>query len=315
MNLAGASGPSEKPLSSKATTFLRSRISGLKTFTSVDVDAAVSALKDIHEIARSAPSPELVVTISQASIYLVRALIHAGSKDAVEKVYSSSMEDYFTRRASKLKVDLLHDLNNRYPQVFWGLRDILLGLCDVKKSVYVFRQIQAFELLQKLLSSRFEVRHRACSEISADRDCIWKAVPSEMETFIPTCCTVITNVIVDAVQHTGSSVNAAQMKDFLKFALFMVRHTRKVSQSADLLASSWDIVKLQEMEKNLHTNEKFKNQGALKSMSNELLNAITIPKTKTTKMSASAKRKATESNDASLPVNLPKKKKKTKPNS
>lgn len=146
-------GPDEKQLSDKATGILRSRIGKLKELpTGLKAEDAVSILRELHTKARRARSSDDITTLSQCSLYVVRALLHLERSDAVAEAYRESIEDYLTRKASRLNNAFFQEFITRNTEAAWNLRDDFLTFADPEKAVNSYRQCQAFQLMSVLLT-------------------------------------------------------------------------------------------------------------------------------------------------------------------
>jgi hypothetical protein len=129
----------------------------------------------------------------------------------------------------------------------------------------------------------------------------------EVLLFLPRCIKLITEILKDAAKSGGTSVNVAQMKDFFKFAQFLARHAKKLSQSATILVEGWDVKELQKLETLLQGNDKFQNSTSIKGMCQELIKSVSKPN----EVEGSVKkRKANPNVEISEKAELPKKKKK-----
>jgi DNA polymerase phi len=142
----------EKQLSDKAAGLLKSRVSKLKEVPSVvDVTKTAEILNNLHIRARRVHSRDALATINHCSLYVSRALIHAGADQMVRTTYTLSLEDFTERKASDLNVQFFGDFIKRYPRVAWGMRAVLLAA--PVKAVNAYRRGQAYTLLETLLNS------------------------------------------------------------------------------------------------------------------------------------------------------------------
>ena len=144
-------GADEKQLADKATGILRSRIGKSKdTVSPVDDEQVGEILRELHSRARKASTGDIVTTLAQSSLFLSKALLHAQISQPVLDIYRESLEDFVTRKASRLNTAFFQEFIRRHANVSWELRDTLLELSG--KAVNGYRQSQVFQLIQVLLS-------------------------------------------------------------------------------------------------------------------------------------------------------------------
>ena len=145
----------EEQFASKATTLLENRIIKLKELpeTGVDVSSALKNLEDMHQLARSSPTPGFSTLLGQSSIYISRILSHAGQDTAVAEIYQKSLRDFISRKGSRLSSAFFQTWIKRHISTAWHIRATLLDLCKpTGNAVNIYRQTQAFQLLHDLLS-------------------------------------------------------------------------------------------------------------------------------------------------------------------
>jgi len=140
----------EKQLSEKAIGLLRSRIDKVKVVPStIDVVKASDILNDLHVRARKVHSRDALATISFCSLYVSRALLHAGADTTVQTAYTVSLMDFTNRKSSDLNTDFFSDFIKRHPRTAWDMREVLLAA--PAKAINAYRRCQACILLQILL--------------------------------------------------------------------------------------------------------------------------------------------------------------------
>jgi DNA polymerase phi len=150
------SGPTELHLSSKATGILNRLCSSKETPSVVDREDAVEILGELHRAARKAQSAAVAKTCSQCSLFVSRALLHDESnaeeaRKAVVEAYGTSLEDFMTKKSTKVKASLFTDFASRFAVVAWGMRESLLAYAK-SDGANSFRQAQAFHILDALVS-------------------------------------------------------------------------------------------------------------------------------------------------------------------
>lgn len=147
----------EKHLADKATGILRSRIGKSKEIpANVEKEEALVILQEIHTRARKAPSSDILATLNQCSLFIVKLSLHQlDAETEVAKVYRESLTDFVTRKASRLNTSFLLDFIRRYAGVAWNLRTDLTDFS--KQAVNGYRQTQVFQLLHTLVNQYFSL--------------------------------------------------------------------------------------------------------------------------------------------------------------
>ncbi|KAI0340127.1 hypothetical protein BDW22DRAFT_1486396 [Trametopsis cervina] len=263
-------GSDEKQLADKATGILRSRIGKAKEVPSdADTTQAGEALRELHSRARRAFSADIVATLSQCSLYLSRVLA-SSEPEAVVDAYRESLVDFISRKASRLHTSFFLDFIRRQGSIAWGLRDDLLELVD--KAVNGYRQNQAFQLVQVLLSQ---------SSATANRE-------AEVLKFMPALRASIQRAVSSSCE-TGT-LTAPHIKDALKLALFAARLTRRVAPSKAQVMwepASWDALR-----DTLAASDRFKSSTGLQAQCTQLTQVVAPKTEKAEKAKGKAKRKA-----------------------
>jgi len=154
LQLVIAASPEESQLSEKATGILRSRVGKLKECPDRDETIDIGfILEDLHSKARHASSGDIITTIGQCCCYLVRALSHTDTDDAVHLVYRQSLEDFVTRKASRLNSAFFQEFIRRCPEVAWDLRQDILNVAISGGAINAYRKCQALGLLNLLFNN------------------------------------------------------------------------------------------------------------------------------------------------------------------
>lgn len=139
----------ERQLADKSTGLLRSRIGKSKDIpTHIDNEQVATILEEIHSRARKAASSDVLITLSQCSLFLSKALLQAGEEQPVVEVYRLSLEDFVSRKASRLNATFIQDFIRRSPHAAWNLRNNLLDI--TAQALNGYRQSQVFQLLHIL---------------------------------------------------------------------------------------------------------------------------------------------------------------------
>ena len=150
MDLITGSSIDERQLSDKAKGILRSRIAKSKEVPSeAEAQVVLTILNDLHSRARKAHLPDMLLTLSDCSIYLSKVLIQLKAEQSLVQVYQQSLADFLTRKNSSLNASFFQGFIRRYPASAWSLRTDLLELSN--RPVNVYRQCQAYQLLEQLI--------------------------------------------------------------------------------------------------------------------------------------------------------------------
>lgn len=145
---------SEAHLSSKATGILQGRICKSKDVIVVaDRAEAVEVLTELHAAARKAQNAAVARTCSQCSVVVARALLHATPADAqpVLDVYLASLDDFMTKKTTKVRAALFTDFVARFPVAAWSMRERLVQYAE-SDGANAYRQTQAFNILNELIT-------------------------------------------------------------------------------------------------------------------------------------------------------------------
>lgn len=151
VELIVGTGPDEKQLADKATGILRNRLGKSKEVpTPIPTADVAKTLEALHSLARKAASPDVLTTLAQCSLYLSKALLHAGASEPVLDAYRASLRDFVARKASRLNTAFFDDFVKKHPQTAWEMRGDLVQACG--EALNVYRQAQSFHLIQTLVN-------------------------------------------------------------------------------------------------------------------------------------------------------------------
>ena len=154
LQLIMTASPEEGQLSEKATGILRSRIVKLKEYPGKDDGIDIGfILEDSHSKARHASSGDILTTFGQCCCYLVRALNHNTPNGTERRIYRQSLEDFVTRKASRLNPAFFQEFIRRCPEVAWESRQDILEVSASEKAVNAYRKCQALGLLNLLFNN------------------------------------------------------------------------------------------------------------------------------------------------------------------
>jgi len=159
------SGPDEKQLAEKAIRILKTRFNTLKILpclepdskgVMLDIDSLTKDFEQLHKIARKASLAQdgLSEPVMTATIYLAKVLAQASMQDTVTAAYVVSIDDFITRKNSKVPEAFIIDFVRRSsPSLSWPLRDKILEACSAGKAINTYRQMASFQILGVFLSS------------------------------------------------------------------------------------------------------------------------------------------------------------------
>lgn len=154
LQLVITASPEESQLSEKATGILRSRIGKLREYPNKDETIDIGfILEDLHSKARHASSGDILTTIGQCCCYLVRALNRISAGGTVRSVYHQSLEDFVTRKASRLNSAFFQEFARRCPEIAWDLKQDILKLSVSEGAVNTYRRCQTLGLLNLLFNN------------------------------------------------------------------------------------------------------------------------------------------------------------------
>ncbi|KAF9514414.1 hypothetical protein BS47DRAFT_1372330 [Hydnum rufescens UP504] len=244
----------EEQFSGKATNLLENR--------GVDgVSNIVKHLEDLHQLARSSPTPQFLSLLARSSIYISRVLSHGGHDIAVAKIYQESLCDFISRKGSRLNTAFFHTWVTRYVSTAWHTRTSILDLCKSGNAVNRYRQMQAFQLLHDLFSQA-----HLLNEASQK---------AEMVDFLSTCRETIYSTLTETSGSTpDEALNANHAKQVLKCALLGVRLTKRVVLSPEDIATVWDVNALRLILEELESSERGKNWPGVISLGKQLLGVV-----------------------------------------
>ncbi|KAG8699155.1 hypothetical protein FRC09_006786 [Ceratobasidium sp. 395] len=243
--------PDERQLSEKTAGILRSRIGKLKEVpvNGFDQASVIEDLKSLHDIARKATIPE----VSACSIYISRVL--QGNQQVLE-IYQASFDDFISRKNSKLAPAFLKDFIVRQIAYAWELRNHMIEKCVPGAAVNAYRQMQAWGLIQSMLSQITSVA---------------KEPPTidELFAFIPLLQDALYKTLLTACQQTEHTLNTAQIKELLKTGLQAARLARKLARPNDDLEACWDAPAFEEIRQALASSARFKSSPAIQTLAKQ----------------------------------------------
>ncbi|PCH38454.1 hypothetical protein WOLCODRAFT_115513 [Wolfiporia cocos MD-104 SS10] len=262
----------ERQLADKAAGIIRSRIGKAKdTPSTVDKDRAIEVLGEIHSRARKAASFDVLIIIGQCSLYVVKMLHHMNQNEPVLEAYKSSLNDFVTRKTSRLNGQFFQEFVRRYADIAWNLREDLLKVTG--QAVNAYRQLQAFQMVQTLLNQLPSIGDRR----------------EEIIAFTSSLRTTLLETIQSACG--GNTLAAADIKELLKVAMAGVRQTKRVASTAEISAI-WEPAQWTALALKLAGSERFKASTSLQSTCKQIAQMTTQGKADPNTDAASSKRKA-----------------------
>lgn len=266
VDLITSTSRDERQLSDKATGILRNRIGKSKDLpVGIDTEEVTAILDELHGRARKARSPEVLVTLSQCSLYLSKVLLHSEAGPSVLRVYRSSLVDFVTRKASTLNATFIQDFIRHYPGSGWSLRNDMIDVS--KNAVNVYRRCQAFQLLNVVINQMPALVRTIRIQFNQYLTSLFYQGNRQHEilTFMSTCYAALMDFMTKACDGEFI-VTAPQMKDLFKLGLAAVRQTQLVTPSQDTLQIIWRPSSWDALHKKLTTSERFKASMALQTM-------------------------------------------------
>ncbi|EKM55908.1 uncharacterized protein PHACADRAFT_256841 [Phanerochaete carnosa HHB-10118-sp] len=252
-----SSGADEKQLAEKATGILRSRIGKSKdVLTEVDVEQAAEVLKEIHLRARKAATGDVLATLGQCSLYVIKCLLHAKASGAVLDAYRESLADFATRKTSRLNTAFLQGFVRRHADAAWSLRDDILAAA--KDAVNGYRQLQVFQLVQTLFAQR----------PAADVDAV------EALAFTRALREAMLMALRGACASGSERLTPPQVKELLRLVLAGVRYTRRVASSAEAVRATWDAAAWETLAGELATSARLKASTGLQATCRQVVQLI-----------------------------------------
>jgi DNA polymerase phi len=218
----------------------------------------------MHEQARESQSNEISNVAQTVNLYLTKTAL---SLDANVKtclggklldIYRTSLLDYLTRSACRLRHEFMIDAFRRFPMLGWHLRTELLEKCRPGVATRAFRQMQAMSMLQAVLTQLVQ-----------------RAEKNEILGFVPEISGCFCEIITDSTDaDSTSALNSNRIKDTIKFMLQVARISVKLQTRTEKLQSIWKTPKLVEAAQKLHESERFKASTSIHDLMRRLLKVV-----------------------------------------
>lgn len=270
--LATEADDQAKQVSNKAATILRNSVCKVKeTPTGVSVDVVEDDLEAVHSFARRTSSGEMAALANIVNVYLTRVCFpkvvstSLGLNDVTGAakllaIYEETLKDFLNRNASQVKAQFLVDAFKRFPSIGWALRQPLLESCSLNASIKAYRQQQAMQMLQTVLS-------QVAQSGAAD---------AVLLKFLGEVANVLFSTLSTAASTTSTAasnqVNANKLKDILKFALQAIRVTKRACHD-DLtkVQDIWKPSKISDVAQAFEKKEQFKASTSLQGLFKQML--------------------------------------------
>ena len=277
LQLVITASPEESQLSEKATGILRSRVGKLKECPGKDEAIDIGfILEDLHSKARHASSGENLATIGQCCCYLVRALSRTSTDGTARLVYRQSLEDFVTRKASRLNTAFFQEFIRRCPEVAWDLRQDILDVTVSENAVNAYRKCQTLGLLNLLFSNApTKVKCGSSAHTSQLMTALLQdSISEDLSSFIPSLQETVTALLTSAV--TSGALTTAQMKDVFKLVLTAVRQTKRFFKSDSAAGSLWKSDTWDGLLQRLTSSEKYGQATGLHAMCKQVRDATRV---------------------------------------
>ncbi|OJA13731.1 hypothetical protein AZE42_02950 [Rhizopogon vesiculosus] len=292
IELATKSSNDEQQLSDKARGILNNRLAKLKEpLQEADQEYAETILDELHIRARKANSSDALATLSHCSLFICRVLANIGDGEPILRLYTESIVDFMTRKASSLNIAFFKDFITRYPALGWRLRDAILDTST--KAINAYRRCQAFQLLNMILT---------LSASTGD--------PEDVLSFILKLHRSILHFI-DSACDDQVSLSAVQIKDLLKLVMLGVRQASKVDINNQ---SAWDSGAWHTLHERLVASKRFGSSTAVLKLCSQVESALKAQNDRQSHLGA-PKRKAKEVEVEGVSSDTKRKKKKSRPTS
>lgn len=153
VDLIQGTGVDEKQLSDKAAGLLKSRVGKSKeTPSPISINDTKALLEELHSRARRAHSSDTLLILGGCSLFVSKALIHAGEPGIAIAAYSKTLSDFIKRKASPLNSKFFEEFIRRQPTVAMQLAPTVMEAA--KSPANAYRACQAIQLLNLLVSQR-----------------------------------------------------------------------------------------------------------------------------------------------------------------
>jgi len=274
--------PDEASFADKASKILKSKLFKITEppKSNVDLEKTLENLRQLHNSARNAPSPGFLTLLAEASIFLGRVLCQLGQTDQVADVYLESLNDFVTRRKSRLNTTFFGQWIQKQLLAAWSIRDGILELCGNGKSVNAFRHLQAFQILQEI-SIQPEDHNKA-----------------EFLSFMQSYRQVLYSTLMKTIRGGDEdSIKPNQLKEMLKLGTQAVRLSRRYVQTQNELSSIWEPDTLLSLEEQLNSGAFAGKSAGLQSMVRNMYGAILLEVSETNGGSSQSKRKTQQNLD------------------
>ncbi|KDN45766.1 hypothetical protein K437DRAFT_246994 [Tilletiaria anomala UBC 951] len=318
LQLVKDSQKDEQQLRNKAAGLLQNRICKAKEVVSLsreETPEALELLKYIHAEARSSTASgadaHLTPLHSAANLYLTKALLgssddHANIAPDITDVYADTLAEFVERKRSAVKPVFVSDAFKCCPSVSWTLRDRILAACRPGLGAGTFKQVQAFQLLQTMVTQQAQLAQQAYKNNKELLEFLPEVARTVIVTLRAACTSSDEGDSAGAGESAagGMTMNAARLKEVLKFGMQAARITqRAVTSAGDLaekdnekirstskdegevhvsgghahmLARVWNTEKLREVDTLLATSSRFAPSPSVRSLWKQLLGILSI---------------------------------------
>jgi DNA polymerase phi len=284
--------PTEKDLSNKATSILRTRLSQAKDVPSTaDAKTCSTILNEIHAFARRAPSIEFSQICSSCSIFVFRTLdASAPTSNAALDAYRATLTDYMSRKTSSVHPVFINDLLKRYPVRAFPLAADLLRHAAGENVKKLYNQTQAYSML---------------TFFSQQLNTLSKALPRETVIDFVRSSVQTTYTLLEKTPAAGSEWDASRIREVIRFALHLARSS-KAAFGEEIIAEVWDTARLDKLVQAFQTEERTANMKGVQNDIRQLKAVLVLKadKEQTKKGKKLQKRKAGEEADEADKMDL-----------
>jgi DNA polymerase phi len=250
----------------KSVNIVRNRLTRLRTWPALppsDVRIVEKIGLQVVSLAKKSPSNQVCGMIGEILTALVKIAVLSGEtpEKIVSQIYEPLVDDFMTKKASKIHGCIFEQMIKRYPHYGWALITMLLSRASTREVVNAFRQIQAYDLLIILL--------RGISKKSDTKKLCSDHFPLILSAILQTLNIVITED--DSIK--GLCLN--RLKHMFR-AIHLLIMKLSIFYSAQEIRTTWDLETLITSMQRIANDGKFKSR-VLATVTNQIVGLLEPP--------------------------------------
>lgn len=247
----------------KSVNIVRNRLTRLRVWPilpSSDVQTVEKIGLQLVLLAKKSPSNQVCGMIGEILAALVKIAMVSGetSERIVSQIYNPLVDDFMTKKVSKIHGCIFEQILKRYPHYSWALITMLLSKASTREVVNAFRQVQAYDLLVILL--------RGISKKSESKNLFSDHFPSILASILQTLNIIVTED--DSIK--GLCLN--RLKHMFK-AIHLLIMKLSIFYSAQEIRTTWDLDTLIASMRRIANDGKFKSR-ALATTTNQIVGLL-----------------------------------------